>query len=35
MFENIPLSIPTINGNEWNYIKECLDTGGFHLPGNL
>jgi len=23
---NIPLSIPFLNGNEWEYIKECLDT---------
>jgi perosamine synthetase len=23
---NIPLSVPSIQGNEWNYIKECLDT---------
>ncbi|SJZ43518.1 LegC family aminotransferase [Selenihalanaerobacter shriftii] len=22
----IPLSIPYLNGNEWKYIKECLDT---------
>ena len=22
----IPLSAPCINGNEWRYIKECLDT---------
>ena len=22
----IPLSVPNINGNELNYIKECLDT---------
>lgn len=22
----IPLSIPEISGNEWKYIKECLDT---------
>jgi perosamine synthetase len=22
----IPLCIPQIEGNEWNYIKECLDT---------
>jgi len=22
----IPLSIPMIRGNEWNYLKECLDT---------
>ena len=25
MFE-IPLSVPNINGNEWKYVKECLDT---------
>lgn len=24
--KEIPLSIPHINGNEWKYIKECLDT---------
>lgn len=23
----IPLSVPSLEGNEWNYIKECLDTG--------
>jgi len=22
----IPLSVPSIHGNEWKYIKECLDT---------
>lgn len=22
----IPLSVPNLSGNEWNYIKECLDT---------
>ncbi|MDI6704624.1 MAG: DegT/DnrJ/EryC1/StrS aminotransferase family protein, partial [bacterium] len=22
----IPLSTPCLNGNEWKYIKECLDT---------
>jgi perosamine synthetase len=22
----IPLSVPNISGNEWTYIKECLDT---------
>lgn len=25
--KTIPLSIPFISGNEWKYIKECLDTG--------
>lgn len=24
---NIPLSEPHISGNEWTYVKECLDTG--------
>ena len=23
----IPLSVPEIRGNEWAYVKECLDTG--------
>lgn len=23
----IPLSVPEISGNEWTYVKECLDTG--------
>jgi len=23
---SIPLSAPSLNGNEWKYIKECLDT---------
>ena len=22
----IPLSVPNLAGNEWKYIKECLDT---------
>jgi len=22
----IPLSIPNLAGNEWKYMKECLDT---------
>ena len=22
----IPLSVPNISGNEWKYIKDCLDT---------
>src|SRR5258708_22553280 len=22
----IPLSVPNLSGNEWKYIKECLDT---------
>lgn len=23
----IPLSVPKLGGNEWKYVKECLDTG--------
>lgn len=30
----IPLSIPYINGNEWKYIKECLDTGWVSSVGS-
>jgi len=26
MSDFIPLSVPSIRGNEWKYIKECLDT---------
>ena len=26
MSDNIPLSVPVVNGNEWQYVKECLDT---------
>ena len=26
MSNMIPLSIPSIQGNEWKYVKECLDT---------
>lgn len=25
--KNIPLSVPVTCGNEWKYVKECLDTG--------
>ena len=23
----VPLCVPEIRGNEWKYVKECLDTG--------
>lgn len=26
MSSYIPLSIPTFNGNEWQFVKECIDT---------
>ncbi len=29
----IPLSVPNINGNEWNYVKDCLDTGWVSSAG--
>jgi perosamine synthetase len=31
----IPLSIPEIRGNEWKYIKECLDTGWVSSGGSF
>src|SRR3989304_2866250 len=30
----IPLSEPEISGNEWKYIKECLDTGWVSSVGS-
>ena len=30
----IPLSIPEIRGNEWKYVKECLDTNGVSSVGS-
>ncbi|MFC2156954.1 LegC family aminotransferase [Acidobacteriota bacterium] len=30
----IPLSVPHISGNEWEYIKECLDTGWVSSVGS-
>ena len=29
----IPLSIPNINGNEWQYVKDCIDTGWISSAG--
>lgn len=29
----IPLSVPNISGNEWEYVKECLDTGWISSAG--
>lgn len=31
----IPLSVPEIGGNEWKYIKECLDTGWVSSGGSF
>ncbi|HIA20538.1 MAG TPA: aminotransferase DegT, partial [Planctomycetaceae bacterium] len=30
---SIPLSVPKISRNEWQYIKECLDTGWVSSAG--
>ena len=29
----IPLSVPYLNGNEWKYVKNCLDTGWISSAG--
>ena len=29
----IPLSITNIDGNEWQYVKDCLDTGWISSAG--
>lgn len=31
--ESIPLSAPEIAGNEWRYVRECLDTGWVSSAG--
>ncbi len=31
----IPLSVPEISGNEWKYVKECLDTGWVSSVGKF
>jgi aminotransferase in exopolysaccharide biosynthesis len=34
MSDHIPLSVPLIDGNEWQYVKECLDTGWVSSAGS-
>lgn len=31
----IPLSVPELGGNEWEYVKECLDTGWVSSAGKF
>ena len=31
----IPLSVPDLAGNEWAYVKECLDTGWISSAGSF
>jgi perosamine synthetase len=33
MSDRIPLSVPFLDGNEWVYVKECLDTGWVSSAG--
>jgi perosamine synthetase len=35
MTKRLPLSEPTINGNEWKYVKECLDSGWVSSAGKF
>lgn len=30
----IPLSVPLLQGNEWKYVKDCLDTGWISSAGS-
>lgn len=30
-----PLSVPSIRGNEWQYVKECLDTEWVSTAGSF
>ena len=32
--QSIPLSVPNIAGNEWKYVKDCLDTGWISSVGS-
>jgi aminotransferase in exopolysaccharide biosynthesis len=31
----IPLSVPNLSGNEWKYVKQCLDDGWISSVGNF
>lgn len=33
--EFIPLCVPEVRGNEWTYVKECLDTGWVSYAGSF
>ncbi len=33
--KKIPLSIPQLSGNEWKYVKECLDTSWVSSAGSF
>jgi aminotransferase in exopolysaccharide biosynthesis len=33
VFSSIPLSVPVLRGNEWRYVKDCLDSGWVSSAG--
>jgi perosamine synthetase len=33
--EPVPLSVPELRGNEWKYVKECLDSGWVSSAGSF
>jgi perosamine synthetase len=35
MYKRIPLSEPVMAGNEWKYVKECIDTGWVSSAGKF
>jgi perosamine synthetase len=35
MLKRLPLSEPVISGNEWKYVKECLDSGWVSSAGEF
>jgi len=35
MNKRIPLSEPVMAGNEWNYVKECIDTAWVSSAGKF
>ena len=35
MSDKIPLSIPVLEGREWEFVKECLDTGWVSTVGDF
>jgi len=35
MSRYIPLSVPVFEGNEWNYVKECIDTAWVSSAGKF
>src|SRR5436309_3393115 len=34
-FDPIPLSVPHLGGNEWRYVRECLETNWVSSAGSF